>query len=57
MAFFLPFVYALLQRKTQTIYETMLRVLEETGCDPSRVIVHFEREIEHALHSVFSLWV
>ena len=55
MVFCLTFVYALLQRKTQTIYETMLRVLEETGCDPSIVIVDFERGIEHALHSVLEI--
>ena len=50
---FLSFVYALLQHKTQTTCETMIRVLEETGCDPSIVIVDFERGIEHALNSVF----
>ena len=45
--------YALLQRKTQTSYETMLRVLEEAGCDPFVVIVDFERTVELALHAVF----
>lgn len=50
---FLPLAYALLQRKTQTTYEIMLRVLEEAGCDPSLVIVDFERGVEHAIHSVF----
>ena len=50
---FLPFAYALLQRKTQTSYEAMLCVLEEAGCDPSVVIVDFERIVELALHAVF----
>ena len=50
---FLPLAYALLQRKTQTSYEVMLRVLEEAGCDPSVVIVDFERSVELALHAVF----
>ena len=31
----------------------MLRVLEETGCDPSVAIVDFERGVEHAFHSVY----
>ena len=31
----------------------MLCVLEEAGCDPSIVIVDFERGVENALHSVF----
>ena len=55
MVFFLPLVYALLQRKIETTYETMFCVLEETGCDPSIVIVDFERGIEHTLHSVFGV--
>ena len=36
-----PLVYALLQRKTQTSYESMFRVLKEHGCDPSVVIIDF----------------
>ena len=52
--FFQPFAYALLKRKTQTTYEAMLRVLEEAGCDPSVVIVDFERSVELALHAVYS---
>ena len=50
---FLPFAYALLQRKTQTTYEIMLHVLEEAGCDPSVVIVDFEHSVEIALHAMF----
>ena len=50
---FLPFAYALLQRKSQTSYEAMLRILEEAGYDPSVVIVDFERSVELALHAVF----
>ena len=51
--FFQPFAYALLQRKIQTTYEAIFRVLEEAGCDPSVVIVDFERSVELALHAVF----
>jgi hypothetical protein len=36
-----PLVYVLLQRKTQTSYESMFRVLKEHGCDPSVVIIDF----------------
>ena len=43
----------LLQRKTQTSYEAMLHVLEEVGCNPSVVIVDFERSVELALRTVF----
>ncbi|XP_076069274.1 uncharacterized protein LOC143041337 [Oratosquilla oratoria] len=46
---YLPLVCALLQRKTQTSYETLFRVLEEGGCDPSTVIIDFERPVELAL--------
>ena len=49
---FLPFACALLQRKTKSSYEAMLCVLEEAGCDPSVVIVDFERTVELALHAV-----
>ena len=49
---FLPFAGALLQRKTKSSYEAMLCVLEEAGCDPSVVIVDFERTVELALHAV-----
>ena len=31
----------------------LLRVLEQAGCDPSVVIVDFERSVELALHAVF----
>jgi hypothetical protein len=34
-----PLVYVLLQRKTQTCYESMFGVLKEHGCDPSVVII------------------
>ena len=53
MVFFLPFAFALLQRKTQTSYEAMLHVLEEAGCDTSVVIVDFERSVKLAVHAVF----
>lgn len=48
-----PLVYALLQRKTQTTYEQFFRILEESGCDPSSVIIDFERPVEIALRVVF----
>ena len=50
---FLPLAYVLLQRKTQTSYEVMFRILEEHGCDPSTVLIDFEKSVENALHSVF----
>lgn len=50
---FLPMIYILLQRKTQTSYEAMFRVLEANGCDPSLVIIDFERSVELAMHAVF----
>lgn len=50
---FLPLVYALLQRKTQSTYEILFSVLEELGCDPSTVILDFERSVEMAVSSVF----
>lgn len=50
---FLPLAYALLQRKTQSSYEVLLRVLEEHGCDPSHIIIDFERAVELATHVVF----
>ena len=50
---FLPLAYVLLQRKTQTTYEIMLRVLEQARCDPSVIIVDFERSVELAIVSVF----
>ena len=50
---FLPLVYALLQRKTQTTYETLMRVLVDAGCDPSVIIIDFERSVELAINSVF----
>ncbi|MPC21844.1 hypothetical protein E2C01_014845 [Portunus trituberculatus] len=48
-----PLMYALLQRKTQTIYEQFFRILEESGCDPSSVIIDFEKPVEIALRVVF----
>lgn len=36
---FLPMTYILLQRKTQTSYEAMFRILEANGCDPSLVSI------------------
>jgi len=54
---FMPLVFALLQRKTQTTYEEMLRVLDEAGCDPATVIVDFERSVELSIHSVFGAQV
>ena len=50
---FQPLVYALLQRKTQTTYETLLNVLLEARCDPSVIIIDFERSVELAISSVF----
>ena len=50
---FLPLAYVLLQRKTQTSYEVMFRIFEEHGCDPSTVLIDFEKSVENALHSVF----
>lgn len=50
---FLPLVYALLQRKTQTTYETLLNVLDQAGCDPSVIIIDFERSVENAITSIF----
>ena len=47
-----PLVYVLLQRKTQTSYESMFRVLEEHGCDPSVVIIDFEPSVNLALLAV-----
>ena len=46
-------MYALLQRKTQTTYEQFFRILDESGCDPSSVIIDFERPVEKALRVVF----
>ena len=39
---YLPLVYALLQHKTQVTHEGVFRVLEESGCDPRKVINYFE---------------
>ncbi|XP_063860926.1 uncharacterized protein LOC135101224 [Scylla paramamosain] len=50
---YLPLVYVLLQRKTQSSYEQVFRVLAESGCDPISVIIDFERPVELALHVVF----
>ena len=50
---FLPLVYVLLQRKTQTTYEIMLRVLEQARCDPSVIIVNFECSVKLAIVSMF----
>ena len=50
---FVPLVYVLLQRKTQTRCESMFRVLEEHGCDPSVVIIDFERSVDLALIAVY----
>ncbi|XP_076044781.1 uncharacterized protein LOC143027383 [Oratosquilla oratoria] len=50
---YLPLAFALLQRKTQTSYEQVFRVLEEHGCDPASVVVDFERPVELALRVVF----
>lgn len=50
---FLPLAYVLLQHKTQTTYEIRLHVLEQAGCDPSVIIVDFERSVELAIVSVF----
>ena len=50
---FFPFVYALLQRKPQTTYETLFSILEQDGCDPFTLIVDFERSVEHAITGVF----
>ena len=50
---FQPLAYALPQRKTQTTYETLLRVLEEYECDPSVVMIDFERSVGLAVLSVF----
>ena len=50
---FLPLAYVLLSRKTQTSYEVMFRIFEEHGCDPSTVLIDFEKSVENALHSVF----
>ena len=50
---FLPLAYVLLQRKTQTSYEAMFPILEEHGCDPSTVMIDFEKSVEAAFHSVF----
>ena len=48
-----PLVYVLFQRKTQTSYESMFRVLEEHGNDPSVVIIDFERSLDLALLAVY----
>ena len=48
---FLPLAYVLLQRKTLTTYEIMLRV--QARCDPSVIIVDFERSVDLAIVSVF----
>ncbi|XP_076060312.1 uncharacterized protein LOC143036638 [Oratosquilla oratoria] len=50
---YLPLIYALLERKTKASYETLFWVLEEGGCDPSTVIIDFERPVELALRVVF----
>ncbi|XP_076039031.1 uncharacterized protein LOC143024135 [Oratosquilla oratoria] len=50
---YFPLAFALLQRKTQTTYEELFRVLEQHGCDPSTVIVDFERLVELGLRAVF----
>ncbi|XP_076061379.1 uncharacterized protein LOC143037146 [Oratosquilla oratoria] len=50
---YFPLAFALLQRKTQTTYEELFRVLEQHGCDPSTVIVDFERPVELGLRAVF----
>ena len=46
-------MFALLQRKTQVTYEEVIRVPEESGCDPSKVIIDFERPAELAMRVVF----
>ena len=49
---FLPLAYVLLQRKTQTTYEIMLRALKQARCNPSVIIVDFERSVKLAVVSV-----
>jgi hypothetical protein len=44
-------VFVPLQRKTR--YESMFCVLEEHGCDPSVVIIDFERSVDLALLAVY----
>ena len=46
-------VFVPLQRKTRTSYESMFCVLEEHGCDPSVVIIDFERSVDLALLAVY----
>jgi len=50
---FVPLVYILLQRKTQTSYESMLHILEDHGCFPTVVIIDFEQSVDNALRAVF----
>ena len=49
---FLPLVYVLLQRKAQTSYEAIFRVLAEYGCEPFAVNIDFEKSVQLALYSI-----
>jgi len=41
------------KEKPQKTYEILLRILEAAECDPSVIIVDFERSVELAIVSVF----
>ena len=49
-----PLVYALLQKKTFSTYETLFQLLHNRYlCDPSVVVVDFEKAVHTAVKSVF----
>ena len=50
---FVPLVYVLLERKTQSIYEAMFEVLLANNCVPRVVIIDFEITVQLALHAVY----
>jgi hypothetical protein len=53
-----PLLFALLQRQTQTTYETLLRfITERVTADPSVVIVDFEKAVHSAIHAVLGAHV
>ena len=54
---FIPLAYCLLERKTQTSYEIMLRELDRRGCEPSVIIIDFERSVGLAVHAVMGVEV
>ena len=54
---FVPLVYVLLERKTQSIYEAMLNVLLTNNCIPQIIIIDFEISVQLATHAIFGMGV